>query len=279
MFNDEESFALDKMHEFSTVDGFAELTESSADMIKYVANEPSVGLFYVQQHTQNAVPNLINLKNNVEEKARKMTLHTEDSEDSITMLRSMKECGSPIADEMIKDIKKSLAIMSTKQPKRGLINSPGLTKQPKKGLINSPSLSFQTGKTTSWGPVNWGRNTAFTHEDEGEKASGYLSTVIKSAKQKASNLKWPQLDSNPLLAASASSTVVTIDDELPLSSRVSGEVREEELENDGSLGTHELLMLSENFDEFRADREAKLEEWLGESRDHDGHAGGSDSKA
>ncbi|GMQ07530.1 hypothetical protein CsSME_00051683 [Camellia sinensis var. sinensis] len=36
------------MHELSTVDGFVEVTESLAEMIKYVANEPSVGLFYVQ---------------------------------------------------------------------------------------------------------------------------------------------------------------------------------------------------------------------------------------
>ncbi|KAL7168624.1 hypothetical protein ACSBR2_038960 [Camellia fascicularis] len=81
------------MHEFFTVDGFVEVTESLAEMIKYVANEPSVGLFYVQQHNQYAVPNLINLMNNVMEKSRELTLHTEDLEDSITMVRSMKDCG------------------------------------------------------------------------------------------------------------------------------------------------------------------------------------------
>ena len=58
------------MHGFSMVDGFAEITESLAEMIKYVANEPSVGLFYVQQHTWNAVPNVIRLKNNVVEKSQ-----------------------------------------------------------------------------------------------------------------------------------------------------------------------------------------------------------------
>ncbi|XP_028119525.1 uncharacterized protein LOC114317035 [Camellia sinensis] len=105
------------MHELSTVDGFVEVTESLAEMIKYVANEPSVGLFYVQQHTQNAVPNLINLKNNVMEKSWGLTLHTKDLEDSIAMVRSMKDCGFPIADEMIGDIKKSLAIMGNRYVK------------------------------------------------------------------------------------------------------------------------------------------------------------------
>lgn len=38
------------------------MNEGVADMIKYLANEPSVGLFFVQQHTQNAVPNLLHVK-------------------------------------------------------------------------------------------------------------------------------------------------------------------------------------------------------------------------
>ncbi|KAL6006686.1 hypothetical protein ACLOJK_032179 [Asimina triloba] len=38
------------------------VNECLAEMIKYIANEPSVGLFYVQQHTQNAIPNLVHIK-------------------------------------------------------------------------------------------------------------------------------------------------------------------------------------------------------------------------
>ncbi|KAL7189962.1 hypothetical protein ACSBR1_039575 [Camellia fascicularis] len=182
------------MHEFSTVDGFVEVIESLAEMIKYVANEPSVGLFYVQQHTQNAVPNLINLKNNVMEKSRELTLHTKDLEDSITMVRSMKDYGFPIADEMIGDIKKSLAIMSTKQPKRG--------------LIHNPSLGFQMGRTSSLGPSTWGRNTDSMHK--GEKLVSYL---------------------NPPLPVSASITTSTLPDaeadELPVSSQIDDELQQE----------------------------------------------------
>lgn len=268
--SDEESITFNKMHGFSTVDGFVEITEEMAEMIKYVANEPSVGLFYVQQHTQNAVPNLINLKNNVEEKSRGMTLHTEDLEDSISIVRSMKECGVPIADEMVRDIRKSLAIMSTKQPKKGLIR-------------NSPSSSFQTGRTSSWGPAAWGRSSSvFAQQPDG--SGGYLSTVIKSAKERASSLKWPQLDSRELRQAakggekkilsdhnneaegsstSSSTMAVVIEhDELPLSSRE--EAQEEEVDDGSFLSSNELVSsLAEDFDEFRADREAKLEEWLG----------------
>ncbi|KAF8379864.1 hypothetical protein HHK36_029313 [Tetracentron sinense] len=60
-----------------------------------------------------------NKQDKVVEKSRETNLHTEDSEDSITMVRSMKECGFPLADEMVKEIKKSLLIMSTAQPRRG----------------------------------------------------------------------------------------------------------------------------------------------------------------
>ncbi|KAL6980310.1 hypothetical protein U1Q18_021950 [Sarracenia purpurea var. burkii] len=281
--NDELPFAFNNMHEFSTADGFVEITESLAEMIKYVANEPSVGLFYIQQHTQNAVPNLINLKNNVVEKSREMTLHTEDLEDSITSVRSMKDCGLSSADEMIKDITKSLEIMSKKQPKRG--------------LIRTPTSGFQIGRTSSWGPSNWGRN-AINERQDGERTGNYLSSVLKSAKERASNLKWPQLDPkesrqskgqtlaaypNPPLPVSAATTTSSLPDteeadELPLSSQIADELIEEELSVDGSLSKHQPLLLPENYDEFRAEREAKLEEWLGGTDNRGGCARGTEAR-
>ncbi|KAL5735032.1 hypothetical protein ACOSP7_032893 [Xanthoceras sorbifolium] len=265
------------MHGFSTVDGFVEITESLAEMIKYVANEPSVGLFYIQQHTQNAVPNLVNLKKNVVEKSHETSLHTEDLEDSNTVVRSMKECGFYIADDMIRDIRKSLVLMSTKQPKRG--------------LIHKQTSGFQMGRASTWGSVSWGRSTSFALQGD-EKNSNYFSSVFKSAREKAGNLKWPQLESKdtilaqgeklmpyptpPLSVASAESSSSRLDieaDELPLSSQVVDEPHEEEEEKEGteeataniSSSHHKLLLLPENFDDFKADKEAKLEEWLEET--------------
>lgn len=260
------------MHEFSTVDGFVEITESLADMIKFIANEPSVGLFYIQQHTEKAAPNLVNLKNNIEVKSREMALHSEDSEDSITVIRSMKECGLPIANDMIKDLRHTLAVISKKQPKKGLISGPG--------------SSFPIGITSSWSPSTWVHNTG--SEEDDERTAGYLSTVIKSAKQKASNFKWPQLEtgesqpakSEPssldrdepsltrandvLLAADASSSSSigrANSEDLTLSSQTANELQQEQVNK--SMSYDQLLSLSENFDEFKADKEAKLEEWLG----------------
>ena len=38
------------------------MKEGVDDMIKFLANEPSVGLFFVQQHAQTSMPYLLNLK-------------------------------------------------------------------------------------------------------------------------------------------------------------------------------------------------------------------------
>lgn len=118
----EQYFVFGNMHGFSPVDGFVEISNCLAEVIKYVGNESSTGLFFIQHHTQNAVPNVIKLKNNIIDKSHETTLQTEDLEDSVAMVRSMKECGFPIADEMIGDIKKSLAMMTTKHPKGRLIH-------------------------------------------------------------------------------------------------------------------------------------------------------------
>ncbi|KAL3732015.1 uncharacterized protein LOC104454245 [Eucalyptus grandis] len=263
------------MHGFSTVDGFVEITESLAEMIKYVANEPSVGLFYILQHTQNAVPNVISLKNNVAGRSQAINLHTEDLEDSITMMRSMKDCGFPIVDDMIGDINKSLAIVSAKQPKRG--------------LIHSQTSGFEMRRISSSGPTTWGRSTFFDPQD-GERSGNYFSNVLKSAKQKASNFKWSNLDSQrpiqtqgekhfiytdgPLAVGetSSSSTLPVVEsDELPLSSEVSEELQEEkegESHTTLHLPSDNLLTVPEDFESFRANREAKLEEWLGETGHH-----------
>lgn len=38
------------------------MKEGVDEMIKYVANEPSVGLYYVQQHAQSSMSYLLNLR-------------------------------------------------------------------------------------------------------------------------------------------------------------------------------------------------------------------------
>ncbi|KAJ0546020.1 hypothetical protein HanIR_Chr08g0356241 [Helianthus annuus] len=244
MFNDDEvRSALNKMYEYSPVDGFIDISEGLGNMIKSLANEPSVGLFYVQQHTHKAVPNLVNLKNNIVAKSREISLHTEDTEDSITMLRSMKECGFPIVDDMVKDITKSLAIMSSKQPKKGLISS----------------KSVSGSQTGSWGPTAWRGINDY------EKSTNYLSSVFKSAKEKATNLKWALQESTEESTNGSANAMQITGEESVSGHNLTGNQEKDVLVDDLISN----LTRSENFDEFKADKEAKFEEWL---RGNDTHS-------
>lgn len=229
------------MHEFSTVDGFAEINESLAEMIKYIANEPSVGLYYIQQHVRNAAPNVLNLNNSVLDKSRETLLHTEDLDDSIAMVKSMKECGSPIADEMIGDIKNSLAIMSSKQPRRGLI-------------VNNAAAASPWSRSSSM--LTTARGSDYSQDNS--EGSSYFTSVFKSAKEKASNIKWPQLDFTEQKVESSPSVE-------------SKELEEGEEEEVLSKGDH--MVETTKFEEFKAGKEASLKAWLGDV-DGDADVGG-----
>lgn len=245
---------------FSTADGFIEVNESVVEMIKYVANEPSVGLYYVQQHAHNALPNLLCLQDRVANKARDSTLHTQDLEESIIMVDSMKHCGHSVTHDMISDINKSLLLISTSQPKRG--------------LIRSTSSGFRGGNSSSGDAAALGHGSVFAQQ-EAKSSGGYLSAVLKSAKEKAVNIRWPQLDLEqptvnksgqlPLdqsldnVAGGADSTHPDPDsDELPFSSRI----LEDQLGE--AQPSSALPSLSENYEEFKANKQAKLERWLEE---------------
>ncbi|KAL2326687.1 hypothetical protein Fmac_025745 [Flemingia macrophylla] len=237
------------MHGFSSVDGFVEISNCLADMIKYVANEPSAGLFFIQQHTQNAVPSVMKLKNNVTDKSHETTLHREDLEDSIAMVRSMKECGFPIADEMIGDIKKSLATITRNQPK---------------GALNHRST------------FNFQRESAYSAvyaQEESEIKGNYFSSVFQFSKQKTNSLKWPQLVSTAsensiaekphlyhsvsLPDMSAKTNASSQTDKKNIPSQI-----EDESQPELSDIRDKLFSSSENFDDFKASKQAKLQEWL-----------------
>ncbi|KAL1150157.1 hypothetical protein V6Z11_A10G238500 [Gossypium hirsutum] len=249
------------MNGFSTVDGFVEITESLAEMIKYIANEPSLGLSYVQKHTRDAVPNLLNLSNRLADKSRQATLHTQDLEDSITMVSSMKQCGFPIADEMIKDITDSLTLISAKQLKRG--------------LIDSTDSSFTMRRTMSWGPMAW----VYGSEDVQQDGSNYFSTMIKSAREKASGFRWPQLESKepiepavrcPAPMIRVGSASIETESQMPVQCQPADELHGEErkVETDGEVSGESILLI----------KESKLEPWLEGCEDKlDRSKGGSET--
>lgn len=233
MFDDEMRVALKKMHEFSPVDGFVEITESVGDTIRYVANEPSVGLFFVQQHTKNAAPNLYKLKNKISNKSNDTTFHTEDLDDSTAIVKSMKECGNPIINEMVKHINKSLSVISTKKPKIGLIR---------------------------------------TRNNDSDIMGNCMSSMISSAREKATNFKLPHFDTEKWRQSKGersrfvSHTIASHfePDKLPISSPCDDLEREE---SSSSSNKKWIPLFEKSYGDFRVDREAELEEWLGEKAD------------
>ena len=209
----------------STVEGFVVINENVGDMIKYVANEPSVGMYFIQQHAQKAVPNLIKLKTKVIEKSHETAVHTEDLEESAAITRSMKEFGFPIVDEMIRDIEATLAVV-------------------KEGIIQQQGLSYETSGSSFWVPTTWARGIV-AGPNNGEGGGSYFYNMFsRSSEDMAGNQKF----------APKSGSVDRSDDTDKLRScnGIEGEV----------VGDSNIRTASNEFDEFKADREAKLEEWL-----------------
>ncbi|KAK3121037.1 hypothetical protein QOZ80_8BG0645120 [Eleusine coracana subsp. coracana] len=244
----------------SPADGFLCVKDGVDGMIKYVANEPSVGLYFVQQHARASMPILLDVKDKLMEKTHEVTLHTEDMEDSICAVRSMAEFGLPLADDMIKDINRSLQIMSKAQPKRG--------------LIQNPIWGLQSGKSSeTWDDLG-------TSKSNGGSSMNYLSSMFNNAKQKASSLRWPQPgsvmkdDSSENSASSAApessqaggqgaSSPDTEKDELPVSSQLS-DVTTAVNQSNPATDISETL---ETFNKFQEEQELKLQEWLKESEE------------
>jgi len=242
----------------SPADGFLRVKDGVDGMIKYVANEPSVGLYFVQQHARASMPLLLDVKGKLAEKTHEVILHTEDMEDSICAVISMADFGLPLADDMIKDISRSLQIMSKTQPKRG--------------LIQNPSWGFESRKSSgTWDELG---------STNGSSRRNYLSSMFNTAKQKASSFRWPQPDfttKDDISENSASSaapessqaggqgasTPDTEKDDLPISSRLS----------DGTTGTNRSLPATgvsetvEAYNKFKEEQELKLQEWLRDSEE------------
>ncbi|OIT35962.1 hypothetical protein A4A49_64056 [Nicotiana attenuata] len=172
------------------------------------------------------------------------------------MIRSMKDCGAPIANEMIKDLRHSLAVVSKNN-------------QLRKGLIRQSGSTFQLGRTSSWCPTTWGRSTVPQLDGE----SGYLTNIFRSTKEKANSFKWSQLESNeydvtytddalsPAATRSLFSVSEANDEELPLSSPTNNELQV--MQVNICMSNDQLLSSSEKFEEVMADKEAQFEEWLG----------------
>lgn len=107
------------MPDFSIIDGFMEVHESLIEMMKLAANEPSLGLFFVQQHVNKSAPRLVSIKNKVEDTSQEAFVCTEDMKDALNSVKSMKEGGSAIIEQTIKNLNSSISVLSSLHQLRG----------------------------------------------------------------------------------------------------------------------------------------------------------------
>lgn len=224
-------------------------------MIKYLANEPSVGLYFVQQHAKKSMPNLLDVKEKVTEKIHDVSLNAEDVEDSINVLRSMTEFGYPLAKEMIKDIQTSLVVISKCQPKRGLIPTAtwGPIHQTDVGSSNAAAVTF--GSTNNSDPQD----------------RSYFSTVLSSAKQRAAGFRRPLIN-QPLkvdqVVQSPPQSLFAKDfdaEELPLSSSLQTVNTVIESRNNPGRQDQKIFYPLQAYSKFNNDKEANYEAWIQES--------------
>ncbi|GLJ39526.1 hypothetical protein SUGI_0807760 [Cryptomeria japonica] len=197
------------MHE-----GFKQVNENIEEMIEHVANEPSVGLYYVQHHIHTAVPLLHRIKVQVIDATREVFICTEDMEDAISSLKSMQECGPPIVEKMIRKLNSSISLMSLTHQPRGQhrpvnVQSRSMFMSKDNAVLSTLGSAFQTASRAAWrsnapdvqySAVHIGEIDPFNNENNNEGKELPLSTdagtsslvqsVFKSALQRAGTLGW-----------------------------------------------------------------------------------------
>lgn len=318
-----------KMHHCLVIEGFEEVHENISEMIKQVANEPSVGLFYVQQHVHNAVPILHEIKTKVVDTTQEEFICTEDMKDAIRSVKSMKGFGPPIIEQMIKKLNSSISLMSSMQQLKGQRQKIKLQNQSillgkDNVVLTTLGSAFQTASRAAW------RSRASDGQEVGREvteigasnnqndyegrenlsstdvrtSNGFVQSVFKSALQRAGTLGWPsgsidestrQIGDRKITRGSSSEALeadVAVSNsahnmsamrqtsisasktvQLENSNARTMQIRSsKEVEGENFLpvdmlleSSDQALELSEDFEQFQAERAAKLEAWLSEA--------------
>eukprot|EP00249_Psilotum_nudum_P005882 c19302_g1_i2 orf=573-1784(+) len=130
------------MPQHEIVEALEEVHEALTETIKQVANEPSIGLYFVQQHVHKAVPALLVLKTEVLDMTADAELCAANAKDALNTIKTMKDCGPPLIHQMINTINSASSLMPTLHQSRG--STPQLFRTPTRpaGLMKLPSRSI-----------------------------------------------------------------------------------------------------------------------------------------
>lgn len=96
--------------------------DSMTETLKQVVNEPSVGLYFVQEHVHKAVPTVLGLNAQLEEMTGDAELATADAKDCLSSLQTMKECGPPVIEHMIKVLNSASNTIPVRRSMRGSVS-------------------------------------------------------------------------------------------------------------------------------------------------------------
>ncbi|EFJ23797.1 hypothetical protein SELMODRAFT_442733 [Selaginella moellendorffii] len=202
----------------------------AADMVKQMANEPSVGLYFVQQHVHKAVPAIVSLKDQVGDCAHDSGLSTEDAKDALATVKNFKGVGPPVIERMIKRLNSSIQALQSSRSKESSYSVSEMAKNAKK-LVSSPFKSEESPTSKpSDSSTNYARNlwdsavdraSSFTRKPsspipasssptpdtppsppaEAPAASspspyGYVRLVLESASQRVGSIGWSDSSSS-----------------------------------------------------------------------------------
>jgi hypothetical protein len=183
--------------------------DSVSELVQQVANEPSVGLYFVQQHVHKAVPGLLSIKNKLAEDTQEALLYTEDARDALTAIKTMKEYGPPAVNSMISMLTASISLLpSLRHPKSrghppsgattlsrattydGPTSLPGVQPDVKRTIRAEGSLENVPGSSSSsTGVVPLPSSALKTSLQAEVDSSGYVTTLFNSAYQRASSMR------------------------------------------------------------------------------------------
>eukprot|EP00271_Cylindrocystis_brebissonii_P017444 TRINITY_DN4547_c0_g2_i1.p1 TRINITY_DN4547_c0_g2~~TRINITY_DN4547_c0_g2_i1.p1 ORF type:complete len:592 (-),score=115.77 TRINITY_DN4547_c0_g2_i1:161-1936(-) len=84
-----------------------EVFEPVSDVVKMLANEPAIGLFYVQHHVQRGIPNAMALTGQLKEGSTLAEYAVDDVQAARAGVRTIKEVGPPLVERMLQSLENS----------------------------------------------------------------------------------------------------------------------------------------------------------------------------
>lgn len=197
---------MSRLQHSACKDALQGVHNSITDMVKEVANEPSVGLYFVQQHVHKAVPGLLALKSHVQEGSEEAILYTQDVNDALASVKVMNEVGPPVFAKMISTLNASLQLLY--QPKTSSRPPPAYSHLSRSASYHGTAAmpSSQAGSKTSINtPVATGKSSRLSERlpprsssSQGNAnssattqtdTSGFVTGLLSSAYQRASSVK------------------------------------------------------------------------------------------